>query len=523
MSSCFLKYDAAYQVKRLPRVCMKCGRESTEYVDLHLSGPRRGDGLVGLALDATGVNDGAIAEVRAPICDRHPLMGLMIPLAIVAFIVCALLVTLMMLIFPTWVGLWFVNLSLALAIVLFVFAAFSDIHAGRVEGDGVHVWGVSSRFVAAYEEFLDGREGRRAKRDRQRLKEAQHTQPGEKATLADDGTILQPAVDQRPKRERKKRHKRVRFENTQPKRKEVLRTLGYLGAAWLVVFLMFTFMFPPWTSKSYRSAKAKKRRTAEENRKKVANWFGDDDAQKSNDPAPVKQQPIVPAPVAAAVKSPSGLDGLIAYWPFDEGEGEQATDQSGRKQTAVVRRGEWIAGAKGKAVSLGGEGCFVELGTSADLNFTAGQPFTICGWAASRETTAVLVSFRNSKSPAPVIDIRIYRGKLVADVRADGTEFGPALLRTVPIADGEWTEQTSGLADGFAQANLVILPADWAADFLLFCQRNPKPCPLLDVTEPGMFTPARVAGDADLRTDVPRYRVWENGELVDEPNGISSL
>src|SRR5260370_24619337 len=88
---------------------------------------------------------------------------------------------------------------------------------------------------------------------------------------------------------------------------------------------------------------------------------------------------------------------------------------------------------------------------------------------------------------------------------------------------GRFTEQTSGLASGFAQANLVILPRDLAPDFLLFCQRNPKPCPLLDVTEAGSPVPHRAAPDADLRTDLPRYRVWRDGRLVDEPTDIRSL
>ncbi|HEX6984329.1 MAG TPA: DUF1445 domain-containing protein, partial [Planctomycetaceae bacterium] len=86
---------------------------------------------------------------------------------------------------------------------------------------------------------------------------------------------------------------------------------------------------------------------------------------------------------------------------------------------------------------------------------------------------------------------------------------------------GELTGQTSGLAGGFAQANLVVLPQPDAAEFLLFCQRNPKPCPLLEVTDPGSPVPKRLAPDADLRTDLPRYRVWENGELVDEPTDVS--
>lgn len=85
---------------------------------------------------------------------------------------------------------------------------------------------------------------------------------------------------------------------------------------------------------------------------------------------------------------------------------------------------------------------------------------------------------------------------------------------------GSLTGQTSGLAPGFAQANLVVLPADLASDFLLFCQRNPKPCPLLDVTEAGNPHPLRAAPEGDLRTDLPKYRVWRNGELVDEPTDI---
>lgn len=85
---------------------------------------------------------------------------------------------------------------------------------------------------------------------------------------------------------------------------------------------------------------------------------------------------------------------------------------------------------------------------------------------------------------------------------------------------GHLTGPTPGLAPGFVQANLVLLPKDWAFDFLLFCQRNPKPCPLLDVTEPGDPEPKTVAPGADLRTDLPAYRVWENGELVAEPTNI---
>jgi uncharacterized protein YcsI (UPF0317 family) len=89
--------------------------------------------------------------------------------------------------------------------------------------------------------------------------------------------------------------------------------------------------------------------------------------------------------------------------------------------------------------------------------------------------------------------------------------------------DGRLTGPTPGLALGFVQANLVIVPKEHAFDFLLFCQRNPKPCPLLDVTEPGDPEPKTVAPGADLRTDLPAYRVWRNGELVGEPTNIREL
>jgi uncharacterized protein YcsI (UPF0317 family) len=85
---------------------------------------------------------------------------------------------------------------------------------------------------------------------------------------------------------------------------------------------------------------------------------------------------------------------------------------------------------------------------------------------------------------------------------------------------GEWTGPTPGLAPGHVQANLVAVPRTLAFDFLLFCQRNPKPCPLLDVTEPGSPEPRLVAPGADLRTDVPRYHVYQRGELVDEPSDL---
>src|SRR5579871_3600412 len=86
---------------------------------------------------------------------------------------------------------------------------------------------------------------------------------------------------------------------------------------------------------------------------------------------------------------------------------------------------------------------------------------------------------------------------------------------------GRLGRPTAGLALGYVQANLVVLPRELAFDFLLFCQRNPKPCPLLDVTEPGDPVPIAIAPTANLKTDLPAYRVWRDGELIEEPANIA--
>lgn len=112
----------------------------------------------------------------------------------------------------------------------------------------------------------------------------------------------------------------------------------------------------------------------------------------------------------------------------------------------------------------------------------------------------------------------------------------PQLVRE-GCRNGIITSQTSGYAPGYAQANLVILPQKYAFDFLLFCQRNPKPCPLLEVLESGVYTPQVTSNNTDIRTDLPRfkfcilkfvlffpgrYRIFREGQLVEEVTDITS-
>lgn len=91
------------------------------------------------------------------------------------------------------------------------------------------------------------------------------------------------------------------------------------------------------------------------------------------------------------------------------------------------------------------------------------------------------------------------------------------------VRSGSWRGHTSGAAPDYVQGNVVILPAAQAQDFLRFCQRNPKPCPLLAVFDPGDPGMALLGDDLDIRTDLPAYRIWRHGELVDEVSEISAL
>jgi uncharacterized protein YcsI (UPF0317 family) len=103
----------------------------------------------------------------------------------------------------------------------------------------------------------------------------------------------------------------------------------------------------------------------------------------------------------------------------------------------------------------------------------------------------------------------------------DAARRGAALRAR--IRHGELNRHTSGLADDLVQGNLVVLPAAEAHDFLLYCQRNPRPCPVIGVGEVGDPSLPLLGHNIDLRTDLPQYRVWRDGELVDECTDVSPV
>lgn len=92
------------------------------------------------------------------------------------------------------------------------------------------------------------------------------------------------------------------------------------------------------------------------------------------------------------------------------------------------------------------------------------------------------------------------------------------------IRSGEFTGNTSGYAPGYVQGNLCILPRDWAAEFLQFCQANPKPCPIIGMaTNPGERAIKSLGEDLDIATDIPSYRIFVDGKLQHEVDQVADI
>ncbi|GIX12755.1 MAG: UPF0317 protein [Paracoccaceae bacterium] len=110
----------------------------------------------------------------------------------------------------------------------------------------------------------------------------------------------------------------------------------------------------------------------------------------------------------------------------------------------------------------------------------------------------------------------------MADGPAQLAQMSAAQLRRL-IRAGAHRGQTSGLADGFLQANVVILPEEFALDFMRFCQRNPRPCPLVGVSDTGDPMMRTLGEDIDIRTDLPAYNIYRDGRLADSVTDIRAL
>ncbi len=98
----------------------------------------------------------------------------------------------------------------------------------------------------------------------------------------------------------------------------------------------------------------------------------------------------------------------------------------------------------------------------------------------------------------------------------------PAAVRQA-IRKGQYASHTAGLGPGYLQANLTILPECWAFDFMRYCQRNPKPCPISGVSDTGNPMMVTLGREIDIRTDVPAYNIYRDGHLAGSATNISDL
>ena len=105
---------------------------------------------------------------------------------------------------------------------------------------------------------------------------------------------------------------------------------------------------------------------------------------------------------------------------------------------------------------------------------------------------------------------------------SDYKDLTPVQMRHL-IREGKFTEPTSGLCPGYAQANLIILRKEHAYDFLLFAQRNPKACPVLEVLDTGSRFTKFVAKDCDIAKDFPKYRIYEKGVCTGEYTDVEQF
>ncbi len=152
---------------------------------------------------------------------------------------------------------------------------------------------------------------------------------------------------------------------------------------------------------------------------------------------PAPWLPNAPA-LANKPRAADELQGLLGYWPLDEGQNAQVADKSNHGHASTLVGGWWIDGVRGKALLFDGRRDYLELGSAPVLNFGDNASFTVAGWMATRQHNGYLLAFRNPKNFAAAIQVKVSGGALCGVVRADGSEFGEARVGLAHVADGRW-------------------------------------------------------------------------------------
>jgi hypothetical protein len=394
-------------VKDLPEVCLRCGKPATELVEL----------------DFFNHDEGRMATVHAPLCKGHPLMGMTTIILVICFLLSLPVIAvaaLLSYLLPSdfWVPLFFplITILWIIGVGVKIVGAFADIDTEQIEANGVELKGVSPEFVAAYRKFRKARERH----------EDQAVFGISRTGLGEEGAALAAAPSPRQQRPprlrlRKKRAYRDFF--------DLLQRPAFYAAMGAVVLVGMS-CFGVATILHFSEKKPK--------------WWGAPNRGGPNPTPPAKvwpavekftpEMPNLPAPPP----SPQPLPGVIAYWPLDLGIGQVVMNVGEPNRLGSLQGAEWLQGVRQGALWFNGQSAYVDLGDSPTLNFAAGQPFTVAGWVATKETAGTIVSFRNSEQAGADIDVQVSGGKLVGFVRADGSEFGVASVKGPVINDGKW-------------------------------------------------------------------------------------
>lgn len=437
----------------LPNVCIRCGAPATHLEEFSFSNGASGGGgggLVGLVVREM-IKDqrrGIRALIHAPVCSHHPFIegaARICALCIVSAVLLLIPFVLILCLLPNTI--WsiiilpmFVLLGIAAIASGFAWSLF-DVKGGGngIQEEKVRLSSVSPKFASAY--------AKHRKAQKQQEEEIRLRRTGADVVL-EDGKLVVPGQEKGPpagKKRGKKRKLKRGFAKLPPGQRvlwtitSILIILGPCGLA-------STILLGHWAYSSLVNTEWWQNAQAQQNakappppRRPKVNL--PPPQQPKEEPPPQqqpKEEPPPPEPIGS-LPDPNTIAGLIAHWPLDEGAGTEATDKSANHLKATLKGGEWVDGIKGKALRFNGVDQYLDLGTSPVLNFAEAAPFSITGWTAAGKAGGPIFSFRNSKSGSPDIDLQVARGRLKADVRADGNEFATvASLTSKLINDGHW-------------------------------------------------------------------------------------
>jgi hypothetical protein len=372
------------EVVPLPPVCIRCGKPATRTLKMQFSG--RVTKFLGIRIYSPGGGDEYVV-VDTPLCDGHPFMGQFKWILLIGFVLLLPFFALGAITKP-WIHHYVVAFPLiAIVIVGFAFAIY--VLLTSIDGEGFDEKGVTATRVSP--KFV------------QALKDHGWT---------DDEFMAEV---------RKNRKGRVK-----PKKPIWISPYFYVPVGFALAFGIFSPLgFLVASMEEYGTWPA-------------GTWA----KRKPGEPGggPEQQGGPQDVPKQPEAFNPKSLDGLVGYWPLDDGQGNAAQDASGNGILAFLHGGQWVQGFKGQALRLNGKSDYLDLGPASNhLSFGDGQPFTVACWVNTTADSGVISAFRGKDKILPAVVLFVRDGKVRGRVRDDTAgQGGGALPEGGPINDGKW-------------------------------------------------------------------------------------